>query len=60
MSSENDPSNLLYEAITAPKKKLAFFVGAGISVNSGLEDFKGFSKQFLGSIGPANWADKRQ
>lgn len=58
MSFENDPSNLLCDAIATPKKKLAFFVGAGISVNSGLKDFKGFSKQFLGSIGPSTWADK--
>jgi hypothetical protein len=55
MSYRNDPYKLLYEAITSPKKKLAFFVGAGISIGSGLKDFKGFSKQFLGSIGPANW-----
>lgn len=55
MSSENDPGNLLYEAITAPKKKLAFFVGAGVSIESGLKNFNGFSKQFLCSIGPATW-----
>ncbi|AKB54898.1 hypothetical protein MSBRM_1900 [Methanosarcina barkeri MS] len=55
MSSENDPNNLLYEAITAPKKKLAFFVGAGVSIESGLKNFKDFSKQFLCSIGPDTW-----
>ncbi|WP_440955390.1 SIR2 family protein [Methanosarcina sp. Mfa9] len=58
MSSQNNPSDLLYEAITTPKKKLAFFVGAGVSIDSGLKDFKGFSKQFLSGIGPANWANE--
>lgn len=55
MSDQNDPSSLLYEAITKPKNKLAFFVGAGISIQSGLKDFKGFSEQFLRDIGPASW-----
>jgi len=55
MSDMIEPSKLLYEAITAPKKKLAFFVGAGVSIGSGLKNFKGFSKHVLNSIGPANW-----
>lgn len=58
MGFQKNPSDLLYEAITAPKKKLAFFVGQGVSINSGLKDYRGFSEQFLCSVGPANWADK--
>lgn len=55
---EKDPSYLFQEAITAPGKKLAFFVGPGISVGSGLPNFKTFSKNLISSIGPLGWDSK--
>jgi len=55
---ENDPTNLFLEAITESGKKMAFFVGAGISVGSGLPDFKSFSKKIISSIGPLDWDPK--
>ena len=51
-SFESDPEGWLRETIVAPDKKLAFFVGAGISCGSGLPDFFNFSKRFIGSICP--------
>ena len=55
---EKDPSYLFQEAITAPGKKMAFFVGAGISVGSGLPNFNKFSKDLISSIGPLGWDSK--
>ena len=34
--------------VCSPEKKLAFFVGAGISVDSGLPNFFKFSSDFIG------------
>jgi hypothetical protein len=55
---KNDPNYLFQEAITTPGKKMAFFVGAGISVGSGLPNFKDFSKDLISSIGPLGWDSK--
>jgi hypothetical protein len=55
---KKDPSYLFQEAITTPGKKMAFFVGAGISVGSGLPNFKDFSKDLISSIGPLGWDSK--
>lgn len=52
---EKDPTNLFREAIATPGKKMAFFVGAGISVGSGLPNFKTFSEKLISSIGPLGW-----
>jgi len=52
---KNDPNYLFQEAISTPGKKMAFFVGAGISVGSGLPNFRDFSKDLISSIGPLGW-----
>lgn len=52
---QNNPEGWLKEAIIKPEKKLAFFVGAGISRDSNLPDFFEFSKEFVGGICPINW-----
>lgn len=52
---ERDPNSWLLKAITMPEQKLAFFVGAGISVGSGLPQFEEFSKNLISSIGPKEW-----
>jgi len=57
-SFRNDPEGWLKEAIVKPEKKLAFFVGAGISVNSGLPNFLKFSSDFISSICPSNLEKK--
>ncbi|VVB69325.1 SIR2-like domain protein [uncultured archaeon] len=55
---KKDPNYLFLEAIAIPGKKMAFFVGAGISVDSGLPNFKDFSKNIISSIGPVGWDSK--
>lgn len=52
---ERDPNYLFLEAITTPGEKMVFFVGAGISVDSGLPNFKNFSKNLISCIGPVGW-----
>lgn len=44
----------LRDALLAPEKKMAFFVGAGISVDSGLPNFLNFSRDFIGSLCPSD------
>ncbi len=51
---QKDPEGWLKETIVEPEKKLAFFVGAGISVDSGLPNFFKFSSDFIGSICPSS------
>ena len=53
-SFQGDPVGWLKKAIVAPEKKMVFFVGAGISVGSGLPNFFKFSSDFIGSICPSN------
>ncbi len=55
ISIEEDPNRWLLKAITVPEQELAFFVGAGISVASGLPQFKEFSSNLISSIGPREW-----
>ncbi|OPY45239.1 MAG: NAD-dependent deacetylase [Methanosaeta sp. PtaU1.Bin028] len=54
ISIRSDPEGWLKEALTAPEKKLAFFVGAGISVASGLPNFLKFDRDILSHICPSN------
>jgi len=49
---ESDPEGWLKDTIVNPEKELAFFVGAGISRDSGLPDFFEFSSEFIRSICP--------
>ncbi len=55
---QSDPEGWLMEAITSPEKKLAFFVGAGISVDSGLPNFLQFSSDFISCICPLDLGTK--
>ena len=57
-SFRNDPEGWLKEAIVKPEKKLVFFVGAGISIDSGLPNFLKFSSDFISSICPSNLEKK--
>jgi len=50
-----DPKGQLHKAIAEPDQRLAFFVGAGVSINSGLPDFVCFNKRLIRSIGPKDW-----
>ncbi|HNV37229.1 MAG TPA: tetratricopeptide repeat protein, partial [Rectinema sp.] len=52
LSFQKDPSGWLRETIASPQKKLAFFVGSGISVDSGLPNFFNFSRNFICRICP--------
>ena len=54
-SLEEDSNSWLLKAITMPEQKLAFFAGAGISVDSGLPQFEEFSRNLISSIGPKEW-----
>lgn len=58
MNIADDPNSWLLRAITIPDQKLSFFVGAGISVGSGLPQFKEFSSNLISSIGPKGWDQK--
>lgn len=58
-SFRNDPEGWLKEAIVKPEKKLVFFVGAGISIDSGLPNFLKFSSDFISSICPSNLEKKK-
>jgi len=55
---KNDPNYLFQEAIATTGKRMAFFVGPGISVGSGLPNFNDFSKNLISSIGPLDWDSK--
>ena len=44
--------SLLTEAVTSPSRPFAFFVGAGISIASGLPDFSSFSRHIIQSVTP--------
>ena len=49
-----DTEGWLSETIEEPKRKVAFFVGAGISVDSGLPNFFKFSSNFIDRICPTS------
>ena len=53
-----DTEGWLSETIVEPKRKVAFFVGAGISVGSGLPNFLKFSSDFIGRICPTNLTNR--
>jgi hypothetical protein len=53
-SFKEDTKEWLRDALLAPDKKLAFFVGAGISVDSGLPIFLNFSRDFISSLCPSD------
>jgi len=44
--------NILTEAVTSPSRPFAFFVGAGISMASGLPNFLSFSRHMIQSVTP--------
>jgi len=47
--------SLLTEAVTSPSRPFAFFVGAGISIASGLPNFSSFSEHIIQSVTPHNF-----
>ena len=46
----NQIESLLTEAVTSPSRPFAFFVGAGISIASGLPNFSSFSEHIIQSV----------
>jgi hypothetical protein len=48
--NSNQIESLLTEAITYPSRPFAFFVGAGVSVDSGLPIFSSFSEHIIKSV----------
>jgi hypothetical protein len=55
ISFKEDVEGWLRDVLVAPGKKLAFFVGAGISVDSGIPNFFNFARDFIGSICPSDF-----
>jgi hypothetical protein len=55
---QSDPDRWLMDAIESPEKKVVFFVGAGISVDSGLPNFSQFSRDFISCICPLDLETK--
>lgn len=47
--------SLLTKAVTSPSRPFAFFVGAGVSIASGLPDFSSFSRHVIQSVTPHNF-----